>query len=110
MISYQEPDVLFTCGTFVRFFERVCVRVLDVLLDDLYGTVTTAGSDGVAGASHSRQLVEQSSAQRKEKHHGLQSHSVPPACDVSNLAVQPFVTESCGETWIATNSRPELRR
>ena len=40
------------------------MRVLDLLLHNLCGTVTTAGSDDVAGASHSGQLVEERSAQQ----------------------------------------------
>ena len=57
------------CGTSwrdcVRVCEYVCVFWI-VLLHDIFAVILdkTAGSDGVAGASHAGQVVEESSAQR----------------------------------------------
>ena len=89
-----------------------CVRVLDSSLHThLCGALSRLLDPSASLALHIPDS-QSSGAERSglDELHGLQAHSVAPACEMSKFAVEAFVLESCGETKIATNSRHELWR
>ena len=92
MILFEEPTVLFMCGTCVRVARRECVRVLDVLVHDIFVVLWSRLLDLTAPLAHHMPDMWSRRTQRSgfDVHHDLQSHSVAPACDVSKLVAEAF--------------------
>ena len=102
MILFQEPivfvrvwDACDMCGCVLRRARVVWGVLVFFFAAHIFAVVTIAGSGGVACASHS------SGTERSgfDEHHGLQAHSVAPACyfeQVAKRGLSPTAELCCG--------------